>query len=119
MCLAGRCVGVFAVVVLSMAGSLSGAGAQAPGEAVPPAVGVIEAVNRPITQTNQFLGRIEAVNRVAVVARVTAFLDKRLFVEGAEVKQGDRLYLLERGPFVADLEAKKATVAQLQATLEN
>jgi len=120
MCLARRCVGIFTVIALLLAESICGAKAQAPGAAVaPPAVGVIEAVNRPITETNQFLGRIEAVNRVAIVARVTAFLDKRLYVEGSEVKNGDPLYLLERGPFEADLAAKRATVAQLQATLEN
>ena len=79
----------------------------------PPAVGVVEATKRPITETSEFLGRIEAVNRVNVVARVTAFLEKRLFKEGAEVKAGDELYRLERGPFEADLEAKKAQVAQL------
>jgi membrane fusion protein (multidrug efflux system) len=54
-----------------------------------------------------------------VVARVTAFLEKRLFNEGAEIKKGDELYVLERGPFEADLASKKALVAQLQATLEN
>src|ERR1700682_4945560 len=85
----------------------------------PPAVGVVEATKRPITETSEFLGRIEAVNRVNVVARVTAFLEERLFNEGAEVKKGDELYRLERGPFEADLAAKKAQVAQLQAMLEN
>ncbi|WP_414643139.1 efflux RND transporter periplasmic adaptor subunit [Bradyrhizobium sp.] len=82
-------------------------------------MGVLEATKRPITESNQFLGRIEAVNRVNVVARVTAFLDKRVFNEGTEVKTGDMLYRLERGPFEADLESKKAQVAQLQATLVN
>ena len=85
----------------------------------PPAVGVIEATRRPITETAEFLGRIEAINRVNVVARVTAFLERRLFNEGAEIKKGDELYRLERGPFEADLESKQAQVAQLQATLEN
>jgi membrane fusion protein (multidrug efflux system) len=82
-------------------------------------VGVIEATKRPIIETSEFLGRVEAVNRVNVVARVTAFLEKRLFSEGAEVKTGDELYRLERGPFEADLASKKAQVAQLQAMLEN
>jgi len=82
-------------------------------------VGVVEAIKRPITETSEFLGRIEAVNRVNVVARVTAFLEKRLFEEGNEIKAGDKLYLLERGPFEADLASKQAVVAQLQATLEN
>jgi membrane fusion protein, multidrug efflux system len=85
----------------------------------PPAVGIMEAVKRPITETNEFLGRIEATNRVSVVARVTAFLDKRDYVEGAEVKTGDLLYRLQRGPFEADLKSKQAEVAQLQATLVN
>lgn len=89
------------------------------GQTGPPAVGVMETVKRPITESNEFLGRIESPNRVSVVARVTAFLEKRNFVEGAEVKTGDLLYELERGPFEADLAAKKAQVAQLQATLVN
>jgi membrane fusion protein (multidrug efflux system) len=85
----------------------------------PPAVGVVEATKRPVTETSEFLGRIEAPNRVSVVARVTAFLEKRLFNEGAEVKTGELLYQLERGPFEADLATKQATVEQLQATLVN
>jgi membrane fusion protein (multidrug efflux system) len=101
----------------AMFGALAAAEAQQ--AAGPPAVGIIEAVKRPVTQSNEFLGRIEATNRVNVVARVTAFLEKRNFVEGAEVKTGDMLYELERGPFEADLESKKAQVAQLQATLVN
>lgn len=83
------------------------------------AVGVIAATPRPMTETEEFLGRVEAVRRVDVVARVSAFLEKRLFTEGSEVKSGDKLYELEKGPFQADLAAKQATVAQLQATLEN
>jgi membrane fusion protein, multidrug efflux system len=89
-----------------------------PAPSGPPAVGVVEAIKRPITETSEFLGRIEAVNRVNVVARVTAFLEKRLFEEGNEIKAGDHLYRLERGPFEADLASKQAIVAQLQATLE-
>jgi membrane fusion protein, multidrug efflux system len=84
-----------------------------------PAVGVVEVARRPIIESNEFLGRIEAVNRVNVVARLTAFLDKRLFTEGAEVAANDPLYRLERGPFEAELRARKAQVAQLEATLTN
>jgi membrane fusion protein (multidrug efflux system) len=80
---------------------------------------VVEVTKRPITESTEFLGRIEAVNRVNVAARVTAFLEKRLFTEGSEVKADDPLYRLERGPFEADLEARKAQVAQFEATLAN
>src|ERR1700743_3797314 len=104
-----------AAIMTMVCGSLAPASAQAP--AGPPAVGVLDAVKRPVTESSEFLGRIEAVNRVAVVARVTAFLDKRSFTEGSEVKTGDELYRLERGPFEADLKSKQAQVAQLQPTL--
>src|SRR6202022_911760 len=97
----------------------TGATRAHPAASGPPAVGIVEAVKRPITESSEFLGRIEAVNRVNVVARVTAFLEKRLVNEGAEIKAGDELYRLERGPFEADLASKQAQVAQLQATLEN
>jgi membrane fusion protein (multidrug efflux system) len=112
----------FTVVVLAvgvLAIGTPAAGRAQPAPAGPPAVGVVEATKRPVTETNEYLGRIEAPNRVSIVARVTAFLEQRLFTEGAEVKKGDELYKLERGPFEADLASKQAQVAQLQATLEN
>ncbi len=87
--------------------------------AAPPAVGIVEAAKRPITESSEFLGRIEAINRVNLVARVTAFLERRLFEEGAEISKGDELYRLERGPFESDLASKQAQVSQLEATLEN
>jgi membrane fusion protein, multidrug efflux system len=103
----------------AIAVSLNATAQAEPAPSEPPAVGVINTTTRPITETSEFLGRIEATNRVAIVARVTAFMDKRVFREGAEVKTGDLLYQLERGPFEADLATKQAQVAQLQATLEN
>ena len=85
----------------------------------PPSVGVVKAEKKPITETNEFIGRIEAIQKVDIVARVTAYLDKVDFVDGAEVKKGDLLYELERGPFQADLDAKKAVADQYDAQLVN
>jgi membrane fusion protein (multidrug efflux system) len=85
----------------------------------PPAVGIVRAVRTPIVETNEFIGRVDAVSRVNLVARVTAFLEKRQFVEGSEVKTGDLLYTLEEGPYQADLMAKQATLGQLNALLLN
>ncbi|CAH2604264.1 Efflux RND transporter periplasmic adaptor subunit [Rhodovastum atsumiense] len=107
------------VVVLAFAvGCAMPARAQM-GPPGPPAVGVITAERKPITETNEFVGRIQATDRVDIVARVTAFLQERLFTEGVEVQKGDLLYRLERPPFEADLQAKLATVAQMQALLRN
>jgi membrane fusion protein, multidrug efflux system len=85
----------------------------------PPAVGVVRAKRQQIIQSDEFIGRIQAVRRVALVARVTAFLDKRLFVEGSEVKKGDLLYVLEQPPFQAQVDANKAIVEQLEAQHRN
>jgi membrane fusion protein (multidrug efflux system) len=85
----------------------------------PPAVGVVRAERQQITQTDEFIGRIQSIGRVALVARVTAFLEKRLFVEGAEVKKDDLLYLLEQPPFQAQVDFNKANVAQLEAQHRN
>jgi membrane fusion protein (multidrug efflux system) len=96
---------------------LSPAAAQRPPSG-PPAVGVIKAETEAITERNEFVGRIQAINRVDLVARVTAFLEEQKFVEGAEVKPGDLLYQLERGPFAADVAAKQASLQQAQAQVQ-
>jgi membrane fusion protein (multidrug efflux system) len=54
-----------------------------------------------------------------LTARVTAFLEQRLFVEGTEVHANDVLYKLERGPFEADVANKEAAVADNSAKLLN
>jgi membrane fusion protein, multidrug efflux system len=102
------------VLALSM---VSVAHAQMPSG--PPSVGVVRAQQTAITETSEFIGRIQAINRVALTARVTAFLDQRLFVEGTEVKQGDLLYRLERAPFEAAVQQQEAAVADTSARLAN
>lgn len=105
-----------------LAGSFCGPGlsmAWAQMTTGPVAVGTMRAEKQPITETSQFVGRIQAVNKVALIARVTAFMEKRAFVEGSEVHAGDLLYVLEQPPFQADLEAKKAAVQEAQAQLAN
>lgn len=102
------------VFMLSVASSAYG---QAP--AGPPSVGVVRAQQTAITETSEFVGRVQAIERVSLTARVTAFIDQRLFVEGSEVKQGDLLYRLERGPFEAAVQQQEAAVADTSARLAN
>jgi membrane fusion protein (multidrug efflux system) len=98
---------------------LSGAAlAQMPG-GPPPAVGVVKAQPTAIVETSDFIGRVQAVDRVALTARLTAFLDQRLFTEGAEVQQGDLLYRLERAPFETAVAQQEAALADVTARLAN
>jgi len=99
--------------------ALAAAPAHAQMPSGPPSVGVARAQQTAITETSVFVGRVQAVDRVALTARVTAFLDQRLFTEGSEVKQGDLLYRLERAPFEAAAQQQEAAVADASARLAN
>jgi len=90
-----------------------------PKPAAAPAVGVVRVERQQITLTDEFIGRAQAVNRVALVARVTGFLEQRDFTEGTEVKKGDLLYRIEQPPFQAAVDAAKANVEQLEAQHRN
>ncbi|WP_245215819.1 efflux RND transporter periplasmic adaptor subunit [Pararoseomonas baculiformis] len=85
----------------------------------PPAVGVQEAARRPVTESTEFVGRVEAVERVEIVARVTGYLQERLFQEGQEVHRGDPLYRIERQSFEAELARAQANVASAEAEVAN
>jgi len=85
----------------------------------PPAVGVVTAERRPVTESTEFVGRIEAINRVDLRARVTGFLQERLFREGQEVRENQLLFRLERAPFEADVARAQAQVASAEASLAN
>ncbi len=85
----------------------------------PPAVGFVVAERRPVTETTEFVGRIEAINRVDIRARVTGFLEARLYTEGSEVPKGASLFRLEKPPFEAALDQARATVASAEANLAN
>jgi membrane fusion protein (multidrug efflux system) len=84
-----------------------------------PAVGVLAAEYRSMTESTEINGRIQSRQRVDLVARVTAFLNERLFEEGAEVKKNQLLYRLERAPFEAEVETRQAAIAEAEAQLEN
>ncbi|MFC0408049.1 efflux RND transporter periplasmic adaptor subunit [Roseomonas elaeocarpi] len=85
----------------------------------PPAVGVIQVAPQPVTESTEFIGRVEATDRVDIVARVTGFMQEQLFREGQEVKRGDILYRLEKPPFEAQVAQSQANVASAEAELAN
>jgi len=107
------------VGTLLLIAAVVGPACAQPASSGPPAVGVVAVTPRPVTTSHEFTGRVQAVERVGVVARVVAFLEERRFTEGDNVNKGDLLYRLERGPYEADLAAKQAAVAQAEATHVN
>jgi membrane fusion protein, multidrug efflux system len=84
-----------------------------------PAVGVRAVAMKGVNQSFEFVGRIKAINKVDVRARVEGFLDKVLFQEGQDVKTGDLLYQIERVQFQAQVDQAKANVAAAEAEATN
>jgi membrane fusion protein (multidrug efflux system) len=78
-------------------------------------VGTVYAERKPITQSRDFVGRIEAIDRVSVQARVKGYLEAVLFKEGDVVKKGAPLYQIEKGPFQAALEQAQGVLERAKA----
>lgn len=84
-----------------------------------PSVTVAKVERKPITDAAEFVGRIEAIDEVAIRARVQGFLERRLFDEGDTVKTGKLLYIIERAPYQAQVQQREADVARAEANALN
>jgi membrane fusion protein (multidrug efflux system) len=93
--------------------------AHAQQAAPPPAVLVQPAELRSMTKQAEFVGRAEALEKVDLRARVTGFLGPRLFKDGDAVKEGQVVFTIEKEPFEAAVDQRKAKLAAAQATLAN
>jgi membrane fusion protein (multidrug efflux system) len=93
------------------------AGAQTRAVAPPPAVAVVAAARRDITPSATFTGRMEAIDRVDLRARVAGYLEKREFSEGGEVQAGQLLFTIEKDTYAAAVAQAKATIARAEASL--
>ena len=82
---------LFALALLAGCGKKEEAAAPPP-----PAVTVAQPTKRVTTDWDEFTGRFDAIQQVEVRARVTGFVRKVAFVDGAVVKTGDVLYEIGR-----------------------
>ena len=94
----------------------SGAGAQG---APPPAVSVAPVTSREVVDTASFIGRIVAIDKVDIVARVPGFIEQRYFTEGQMVKTGDVLFRIEQATYKAAVDQQEASLAKARATETN
>lgn len=85
------------------------------GPAPIPAVTVAPAVLKDVTASMGFTGRVEAVDTVELRARVQGFLEQRRFQEGAHVNKDDILFVIEKAPFQAAVEAAEGALARAEA----
>jgi len=98
---------------------LSSTAVTAQGAAPPPAVSVAKVSSRLVTETGEFIGRVTAIDKVDIVARVPGFIEERKFVEGQNVKKGELLYRIEQATYKAAVEQQRASLAKAKATEAN
>src|SRR5438876_6508824 len=92
-----------APLMVLLAVTLSGCGDKPPAQAAaaPPPVTVAQPTKRTVTDWDEFTGRFEAVEEVQVRARVGGFVTSVEFRDGAIVRAGDLLYVIDSRPFEA------------------
>lgn len=113
-------IAALAIAGLAGAGLTSCADAasdDAPAAAAPSAPPVSSAVviQRPVTETQEFSGRLEAIEVVAIRPRVSGYITAVNFKPGAEVKKGEVLFVIDPRPYQAEADRTKAVAAAAQA----
>jgi multidrug efflux system membrane fusion protein len=113
----GLCRFVFLGCCVTVAGFLAGCTQGTPLVAPPepPVAPISKPVEREVTDFIDFTGRTDAVEAVDIRARVTGYLTKVLFKEGAEVKADDPLLEIDPRPYQAQLDQAKGQVNLYQA----
>jgi membrane fusion protein, multidrug efflux system len=106
---------ISAVALLCLA---SGGHAQQP-PATAPAVLVESAEMRPLARSAEFIGRVQAIEKVDLRARVEGFLDEQHFKEGATVTVDQVLFTIEPASFEANVAQQSAQLAATKATSDN
>jgi RND family efflux transporter MFP subunit len=83
----------------------------------PPAVTVVAATSRRVPVYGDYVGQTDAVKTVEVRARVEGFIERQVVPDGADVKAGDLLFVIDPRPLEATLRQAQANVARDSAGL--
>ncbi len=113
-------LGLFSVVGCKPAQEQASAANVAPAAAAPPPppVSVAAVIERDVKEYDEFTGRLEAAQQVAVRPRVSGYIKSINFREGAEVNKGDILFVIDPRPYEADLKRAQAELASARSRAE-
>jgi len=115
-----RFIAAWALALVVPLGVLSGCkGSVQPQTPPPPEVSVIEVKSGPVTVFNEYVAQTQAPDTIEIRSQVTGLLERQVFTDGARVKKGDVLYVIDQRPFEAQLAQAKASLAQAEANLVN
>jgi membrane fusion protein (multidrug efflux system) len=108
---------LFILALLPVAGCGRGA---TPGEgaAKPLEVTALTVSAKDVPLSFEYVAQTQSSRQVNIQARVSGFLEKRVYTEGSLVKEGQVLFLMDAKPFQVQVEAQTAALARHQAGLE-
>jgi membrane fusion protein (multidrug efflux system) len=108
------------VASLVAAATIAGCDRGVPPPPAPPkpevTVMTVTADDAPVTAV--YVAQTQSSQAVNIQARVSGFLDKRLFTEGTVVKAGQVLFQMDAKPFQAQVDAAKAAMQRNQAAAD-
>ena len=87
-------------------------------QAALPEVQVAEVIHRPLREWQEFSGRLQAPNTVELRPRVSGYIDRVAFTDGARVKKGQLLFQIDPRPFQAEVERLVAERTRSVSDLE-
>ncbi|MDQ0322545.1 RND family efflux transporter MFP subunit [Pararhizobium capsulatum DSM 1112] len=83
-----------------------------------PQVTVAKPVVRDVVDSDEFIGRFEAVDEVAIRSRVGGYLDEIGFTDGAYVNKGDKLFVIDQRPFKTALDVAQSSMEVAKSALD-
>jgi multidrug efflux system membrane fusion protein len=110
-----------AVLIAVLIPTLAAGCARPAAQQAPPAdpqVTVAAVLARDVTEWDEFTGRLEAVNTVAIRPRVSGYVSAVRFVEGALVAKGALLFQIDPRPFQAEVDRLRAELVRARATVQ-
>ena len=111
-----HCLGL--CIALASTGLIGCRSTAQPAAPPPPAVVVATPMVVRMTEWDEYTGRFEATDRVDVRARVDGYLDSIHFRDGAIVKPGELLFVIDPRPYEAALEGARADVVRAETRVE-
>lgn len=107
------------IAILAGLALLAGCGKEVPKLAPPPLeVSILTVKARDVDLSREYIAQTQSSQAVNIQARVSGFLDKRVYTEGSVVKAGQVLFRMDQKPFQAQLDAANAALQRNQAALQ-
>jgi membrane fusion protein (multidrug efflux system) len=106
-------------LLLPVLAMLAGCGDDTPPPPPPPDVDVMTITTRPVPYTVELPARVQAMRTAEVRARVDGIIERRLYVEGTDIKAGTPMFIIDPREMRANYEAAKASLNRADSVLRN